>query len=61
MMIASMQVIENWQNKELYCMFCGTNKSVKYMLTLDVNGREGTVCGCNKCVLIAHKPIKVKG
>lgn len=47
-----MQMIENWQSKELYCLFCGTNKSVKYMVTVDVNGRKGTVCCCNKCVMV---------
>ncbi len=47
-----MQLIENYQNKKLFCMFCGTDKSVKYMKTIQVNNHRATVCCCNKCVLL---------
>jgi hypothetical protein len=33
-------------------MFCGTDKSVKYMKTIQVNDHKATVCCCNKCVLL---------
>jgi hypothetical protein len=47
-----MQLIENYQSKKIFCMFCGTDKSVKYMKTIQVNGRKATVCCCNKCALL---------
>lgn len=47
-----MQLIENYQNKKIFCMFCGTDKSVKYMKTIQVNDRNATVCCCNKCALL---------
>ena len=40
-------LITDWQNKDLKCHYCGTTKSVKYAVSL--NG--STVCACNKCVL----------
>lgn len=59
-----MQLIENWQNKELYCFYCGSNKSVKYITTVTKpNGKTASVCACNKCIGInlvdkAKKEIK---
>ena len=47
-----MKIIENWQDKELKCHFCGETKSVKYeVLTLVKNQGLKTVCACNLCVL----------
>jgi transcription elongation factor Elf1 len=47
-----MQYINNWQDKNLYCMFCGTDKSVKYFVTIrNQNGKDASVCCCNWCVL----------
>ena len=46
-----MQLIENWKNKELYCFYCGSNKSVKYIITITkANGKTASVCSCNKCI-----------
>lgn len=46
-----MQLIENWQNKGFYCFYCGSNKSVKYMITITkANGKTASVCSCNKCI-----------
>lgn len=46
-----MQLIENWQNKGFYCFYCGSNKSVKYMITITkANGKIASVCSCNKCI-----------
>ena len=48
----SLQLIENWQDKSLYCMFCGTNKSVKYLVTItDQKDDRATVCCCNRCIV----------
>ena len=46
-----MKYIENWQNKDLRCHFCGQTKSVKY--TVELTEYEGTkeVPCCNRCVL----------
>ena len=41
--------IPNWQDKELYCYWCGTNKSVKYIVTYRTNRGEVSVCACNGC------------
>lgn len=38
----------------LYCFFCGTDKSVKYLKTINdmrTAHRLVTVCCCNKCEL----------
>ena len=38
----------------LYCFFCGTDKSVKYLQTINdmrTAHRLVTVCCCNKCAL----------
>ena len=54
-----MQLIENWQNKELYGFYCGSNKSVKYITTVTkVSGKTASVCSCNKC--IGHLVNKIK-
>ena len=45
-----MKLIPNWQDYGLHCFMCGTDKSVKYFVTLDVNQRKGTACLCNACV-----------
>jgi transcription elongation factor Elf1 len=42
-----MKFIPNWKDKSLKCHFCGTTKSVKYVVEL--YGVE--VCTCNRCVL----------
>lgn len=49
--------IPNWQDKELYCYWCGTNLSVKYIATYRTNRGEVSVCACNCCapMFIADK------
>ena len=44
-------LISDWQNLNLHCFNCGSDKSVKYLADLNVNGRKGTACVCNMCVL----------
>lgn len=58
-----MKLIPNWQEQDLTCAFCGTKKSVKYMvpdMTIDTipSGEKTTreVCACNKCALLFSKP-----
>lgn len=46
-----MKLIPNWENEKLYCLICGSDKSVKYLVNFNVNGRKGTACVCNACVL----------
>ena len=46
-----MKPIEKWQDKRLYCAFCGTDKSVKFILTVNVNNRKASICCCNKCAI----------
>lgn len=42
-----LRVIPNWEEKKLKCHFCGTQKSVKYAVSI-----YGAVkCACNKCAL----------
>lgn len=44
--------IPNWPDKHLTCTFCGTNKSVKYEVTVkDVNGKNCRVPCCNICIV----------
>lgn len=45
-----LKLIPNWQDYGLHCMLCGTDKSVKYFVDLNINGRKGTACMCNGCV-----------
>lgn len=52
-----MKLIPNWQDQNLTCHFCGTDKSVKYktkLLILDTlpTETEREVCTCNRCALI---------
>ena len=50
-----MKLIPNWQNQNLICHFCGTNKNVKYKLNvITINTplmrTEREVCACDNCV-----------
>lgn len=56
-----MQLIENWQNKELYCFYCGSNKSIKYITTVTKpNGKTASVCACNKCFgFLSNKSVEI--
>lgn len=54
-----MRLIPNWQEHDLTCVFCGTKKSVKYMVPVMIidtipSGEKTTreVCACNKCALL---------
>lgn len=48
-----MELIPNWQDQDLTCAFCGTKKSVKYIIdTLSVEEQTNKVCACNKCALL---------
>ena len=48
-----MNIINDWQNKQLRCHFCGETRSVKYELKIrDVESNlPKTVCACNLCAL----------
>lgn len=46
-----MKLIPNWQEYDLHCFWCGTDKSVKYFVNLEIKGKKRTICTCNKCVL----------
>lgn len=53
-----MRLIPNWQDQDLTCRFCGTKKSVKYLVPVmiidTIPSEEKTtreVCACNKCAL----------
>lgn len=44
--------IPNWNKKNLTCVFCGKNKSVKYAVTVkDIDGKECKVPCCNTCIV----------
>ena len=47
-------LIPGEMRKGLYCFFCGTDKSVKYLKTIIDSGFTKdilvTVCCCNKCI-----------
>ena len=50
-----MKIIPNWQDKLLWCYFCGETKSVKYIVELKgaiCDNKRLEVCACNKCALI---------
>ena len=54
-----MELINNWQEQDLSCAFCGTKKSVKYMVPVIIidtipSGEKTTreVCACNRCALL---------
>ena len=58
-----MKVIPNWQKHDLTCGFCGTKKSVKYMVPVMIidtipYGEKTTreVCSCISCVHAFSKP-----
>ena len=57
-----MELINNWQEQDLSCAFCGTKKSVKYkvpVVIIDTLPREeqtNAVCACNKCALLFSLP-----
>ena len=58
-----MKIIENWQDKNLRCHFCGETRSVKYTMKIFdpvVDDKPTEVCVCNKCVL-QHNDNKIKG
>ena len=38
-----MEIISDWNKKDLICSCCGTDKSVKYI------GNDGNIY-CNKCI-----------
>lgn len=47
-------MIPSNMRRGLYCFFCGTDKSVKYLKTINdmrTAHRLVTVCCCNKCEL----------
>lgn len=39
----------------LRCYYCGTHLSVKYLVTININGRRIEVPCCNKCVILNDK------
>lgn len=49
------KLIPNALREGLYCFFCGTDKSVKYLKTIIDSGPVKdmlvTVCCCNKCIV----------
>ena len=54
-----MKLIPNWQKHDLTCGFCGSKKSVKYMVPVMIidtipYGEKTTreICACNKCALL---------
>lgn len=47
-----MQYNSNWQKNKTKCYFCGTNMSVKYIVTLKDDIEERRVFCCNKCVFL---------
>ena len=58
-----MKLIPNWQEHDLTCSFCGSKKSVKYMVPVIIIdtipcGEKTTreVCTCNRCALLFSKP-----
>ena len=42
--VKTMEIISDWNKKDLICSCCGTNKSVKYI------GSDRNIY-CNKCIL----------
>lgn len=50
-----MKLIPNWRNENLICPFCGSNKSVKYFVTLAIGEKDVDVPCCNKCALERSK------
>ena len=57
-----MKLIPNWQKQDLTCAFCGSKKSVKYIVPVMIidtipSGEKTTreVCACNRCALLFSK------
>lgn len=54
------ELIPDWQNKNLTCHFCGEKRSVKYKTkvvvidTLPDKEDKKEVCVCNKCALLLN-------
>ena len=49
-----MKYIENWQDKNLECYFCGETRSVKYeteIVNPVIDDKPTRVCMCNRCAL----------
>lgn len=48
-----MRLIEDWQNRNLRCFFCGNDRSVKYSIEYMESGmsKQETVFVCNMCAL----------
>ena len=49
-----MKYIENWQEKNLRCHYCGETRSVKYekeIINPIIDSKPTKVCVCNKCAL----------
>lgn len=63
-----MKLIPNWQEHNLSCAFCGSKKSVKYMVPVMIidtipYGEKTTreVFACNRCVLaFSNSKLEVK-
>ena len=53
------ELLPDWQNKNLPCSLCGSHQSVKYMMehividveSEDLFGEKKMSCLCNKCAL----------
>lgn len=59
-----MKIIPNWQKNRKPCYFCGTHKSVKYMVEtyiLELSDEPFEVCACNKCALLNDHPTEKGG
>lgn len=52
-----MKLIPKWADRNLECHFCGTHKSVKYIVSK--NGKK--VCACNRCALLRGSPTEKGG
>ena len=40
----------DYNKEDLRCSFCGTDKSVKYKVDIEVDGKSKEVSCCNRCV-----------
>ena len=50
-----LKYIQNWNNKNLACTFCGGKKSVKYAACVkDVDGNDVEVPMCNNPNCVVH-------
>ena len=60
-LIMRSKLINDWQNKNLRCYFCGSTKSVKYSIKISdsvIDNKTTEVCVCNKCILKHNNLIK---